>query len=65
MKSSVRQLADHSVRRNEETQPDQDAAAQDAENAVNELLSRASEGSQSKYMQWEDIGAFNGDGHGN
>lgn len=64
-KSSVRQLADHSVRRNEETQSDQDAAAQDAENAVNELLSRASEGSQSKYMQWEDIGAFNGDGHGN
>lgn len=63
-KPSVRQLGDHLIRREEAGAADEEISSQEAEQAVHELLNRASESSSSSdYMQWDDIGAFNGDGH--
>lgn len=62
---SVRQLGDHLARREVADVVDDDVSSQEAEQAVNSLLNRASETSNSSgYMPWDDIGAFNGDGHG-
>ena len=64
-KPSVRQLGDHLIRREKASAVDEEASSQEAAQAVHELLNRASESSSSsEYMQWDDIGAFNGDGHG-
>lgn len=61
-KTAVRHVGDHNARRDV---PDDvattTAQVQKAEVAVTELLDRASESTSSHYMQWDDIGAFNGD----
>ncbi len=62
-KPSVRQLGDHIVRREEACAVDEEGLSQEATEAVSELLNRASKPNSGDYMQWEDIGAFNGDGH--
>lgn len=66
-RSMARNLGDQSVRRKEADSADLHAETQGAEEAVNELLSRASEAAEREstgYMPWDDIGAFNGDEHG-
>lgn len=64
-KPSARQLGDHLIRRDETGVGNEETSLREAEQAVNELLDRASESSTSDgYMPWDDIGAFNGDGHG-
>lgn len=64
-KPSVRQLGEHLVRREVANPVDEKATSQEAAQAVHELLNRASESSSNgEYVQWDDIGAFNGGGDG-
>lgn len=63
VKTSVRQLADNAVRREEGNFVDDDDSSHGAEQAVNDLLDRASETDSEDFQKWDDIGAFNGGGH--
>ncbi len=63
-KPSVRQLADHAVRRQGVDVTDGESSSRDAAQAVHDLLDRAGQKEAPNYMQWDDIGAFNGDGNG-
>lgn len=62
IKAAVRQIGDHSIRRDVPEDAAHSAAqVQNAEAAVTDLLDRASETTTSHDAAWDDIGAFNGD----
>ena len=64
-KTAARHMGDHNARRDvSDDVPTTATQVQEAEVAVNDLLDRASESTSSHYMQWDDIGAFNGDRNG-
>ncbi|WP_334179881.1 hypothetical protein [Pseudoxanthomonas sp.] len=63
-KTAARHMGDHNARRDvSDDAPTTATQVQEAEVAVNDLLDRASESTSSHYMEWDDIGAFNGDRH--
>lgn len=62
---SVRQLADHTTRRELPEEPvNANPSQPDVVEAVNDLLNRASESTSNNYVQWGGMGALNGDGNG-
>lgn len=63
-KSSVRQWGDHATRKDDDCALADDTSTQEAEEAVNDLLDRSSKSTGvNEYVQWDDIGAINGDGN--
>lgn len=64
-KPSVRQWGDHSTRREPKTEATGSSSIPEAAQAVNELLSRASEDSFDAYVDWDDIGALGQGDHEN
>ncbi|CAD1792107.1 hypothetical protein XSP_002177 [Xanthomonas euroxanthea] len=63
-KAAMRHVGDHNARRDvPDDVPNTADQMKQVGVAVTDLLDRASESTTSNYMQWDDIGAFNGDRH--